>query len=92
MDLSFVVLSHDAGSDLDVLTELQHARKNRATGHATLEVFDLRAGFVDVEGTNDDKAWWRGEVPNRHRDPFDDVFVDGVNVVLQLCRDWDDRR
>jgi hypothetical protein len=52
------VLRHDPRSDLHFLPDPQDASEDRATGHAALEFVDFGAGLVDVEGTDDDEAWF----------------------------------
>ena len=84
------VLRDDARADLDLLAEAEDASEDRATSNAALELVDLRAGLVDVEGTDDDQAGVGGEVADGNGDALDDVLVDGVNVVLELCGYRDD--
>lgn len=84
------VLSDDAGADLDLLAEAEDAGEDGATGDAALELVDLCAGLVDVEGTDDDQAGVGGEVAIGDRDALDDVLVDGIDVVLELGRYGDD--
>ena len=79
-----VVLGHNPGSDFDFLTEMEDAGEDRATGDAAFELVDFSTGFVDVKGTDDDETRVGGEISDRDGDAFDDVFVDGINVVLQL--------
>lgn len=88
---SRAVLGHDPRSNLDFLAEVEDTGEDRATGDASFQFIDFRAGFVDVEGTDDDEARVRGEISLRNGDAFDDILVDGVDVVLQLCgyrHDW----
>ena len=78
------VLGDDAGADLDLHAEAEHAGEDRATRDAALELVDLRAGLVHVEGADHDQARVRGEVPRWDRDPLHDVLVYRVDVVFQL--------
>ena len=87
--LACCVLRDDTRSDLDLHTEFEHARKNRATSDAALELVDLRSGLVHVERADDDQSWIGREVAYRDRDAFDDILVDGVDVELELCRNGD---
>ena len=47
-----------------------------------IKFVDFGAGFVDVEGTDDDQPWVGGEVSYGDGDAFYDVFVDGIDVVF----------
>ena len=64
--------------------------KNGATSNTSLEFVHFCTGLVDVEGTDDDEAGVGGEVTDGNRDVFDDVFVDCVDVVLELGGNGDD--
>jgi hypothetical protein len=46
---------------------------------------DLRTGLVHIKGPNDDHVWDCREVAERRRDVRDDIFVDGADVLLELC-------
>lgn len=50
LDAPLGVLLDDAGAHLDLLAEAQHALQDRAAGDAALELVDLGAGLVHVEG------------------------------------------
>ena len=78
------VLGDYAWPDLDLLPEVEDAGEDGAASNATLEVVNLRAGLVDVEGTDDDQSWVGREVAHGDGDPLHDVLVYGVDVVLQL--------
>ena len=88
--LAFGVFLDDAGSDLDLVAEFENAGQDGAAGDATFEVLDLGAGFVDVEGADDDHMWSSLEVADGDGDFGDEGFVDGVDVVFQLGGDGDD--
>ena len=57
-----------------------------ATGDTSFQLVNLGSRFVDVKGTDDDEARVRCEIEDEDGDAFDDVFVDGVDVVFQLGR------
>jgi hypothetical protein len=61
-------------------------------GHDAWSDLDFGSRFVDVKGADDDEAWVRGEVSDRDGNAFDDVLVDGVDVVFQLGRYGHDGR
>ena len=86
------VLGDDTRADLHLLAEAEDPSEDGPTGHAALELVDLRTGLVHVEGTDDDQAGIGGEVADRDGDALDNVLVDGVDVVLELCRYGDDWR
>lgn len=81
---SRVVLCHDTWPDLDFLPQVEDTGEDRSTGDTSFQVVDFGSRFVNVKGTDDDEARVRGEISDRDRDAFDDVFVDGVDVVFQL--------
>ena len=83
---SRAVLGHDTGSDLDFLAEVEDTGEDGASGDAAFEFVDFGTGFVDIERTDDDEARVRGEISDRDGDAFDDVLVDGVDVIFQLGR------
>ena len=85
------VLGDDARTDLDLLAEAQDTRQDRPTGDTTLELVDLSTGLVDVEGSDNDEAGFGDEVSDGDGDALDDVFVDGVDIILQLRGYGDDR-
>lgn len=81
---SRVVFGHDPWSNLDFLAEVEDTDEDRSTGDTSFQLVDFSAGFVDVEGTDDDETRIRGEISLRNGDAFDDVLVDGVDVIFQL--------
>ena len=76
------VFCDNTGSNLNFLSKPKDASKDGATSHSALEVVDFGAWFIDVKGTDDDESRVRGKVPHRNRDPLDDVFIDGVDIVF----------
>jgi hypothetical protein len=86
------VLGDDPGPNLDFHPEAEHAREDGPARDAALELVDLRAGLVHVEGADHDQSRVRGEVSHGDRDALHDVLVHGVDVVFELCGDWDDGR
>lgn len=92
LDLALLVLGDNTRPDLNLVAELEHTSENRATSNTSLELLDLRAGLVDVEGTDDNHVRSGREVAYRHWNLRHEVFVDGINVELQLGRDRDDGR
>ena len=46
----------DARSDFDAHAEGEDARQDGASRHTAFELVDLCAGFVHVEGADDDKT------------------------------------
>lgn len=86
------VLRHDPRADLDLLAEAEDTGEDGATSDAAFELVDFSTGLVDVEGTDNDEAGVGGEVADGNGDALYDVFVDGVDVVLQLRGDRDDGR
>ena len=89
---SRAILRDDPGPNLDFHPEAQHAREDGPARHAALELVDFGAGLVHVEGADYDQSWVGREVPHGDRDALDDVFVYRVDVVFELCGDWDDGR
>ncbi len=89
-DFALVVLGDEARADLDLVAELQDAGQDAAAGDAAFQVLDLGAGFVDVEGADDDHVRGGAEVADGDGDLGDEVLVDGVDVVFQLGGDGDD--
>lgn len=87
-----LVLRHQPGPDLDLVPEFQHPRQDTPARDAALQVIDLRARFVDVEGTDDDHVRRGAEVADGDGDLVDDALVDGVDIVLELSGDGDDGR
>eukprot|EP00406_Dinophysis_acuminata_P025596 CAMPEP_0179349176 /NCGR_PEP_ID=MMETSP0797-20121207/74097_1 /TAXON_ID=47934 /ORGANISM="Dinophysis acuminata, Strain DAEP01" /LENGTH=496 /DNA_ID=CAMNT_0021064033 /DNA_START=366 /DNA_END=1852 /DNA_ORIENTATION=+ len=84
------VLAHDAGPDLDLVAELQHALQDGAARDAALQVLHLLAGLVHVEGADDDHDGVGHEVPGRDRHLRAEVLADDLDVVLQHCAERDD--
>ena len=76
------ILRDDPGTNLHSHAEGKHTCENRASRYTAFEFLYLCTWFVHVEGPNDDKFWRGGEVPYWDGDSFDDVFVDGVDIVL----------
>lgn len=70
-------------------TYAQDSAENGTSGNTSSQAVDLSTGLVDIEGTNDNEAGVRGEVTDGDRNALDNVFVDGVDVVLELSRDGD---
>ena len=91
-DLAFVVLCHQTRSDFDLVAEFEDSGDDASTCYATLQVFDFGTRFVDVEGADHNHVWCGGEVSGRDWYSSDEVFVDGIDVVLELCGDGDDGR
>ena len=88
--LTFGVLFDDARPNLDLVAEFEDAGKDGAASYATFEVFDLGAGFVDVERADDNHMGFGLEVADRDRDLGDKSFIDCVDVIFELCGDRDD--
>lgn len=89
--LPFLVSCHDTRPYLYLLTDTKYTHQNRAARHTSLELIDFAPGLVDIEGANDDQPRVRGKVPYWDRDSLDDVFVNGVDVELELSGDGDNR-
>lgn len=87
---SSAVFSHNARPDLNFLAEAKNARENGAAGDATLQFVDFCAGFIHIEGPDDDESRIRGEVSHGDWDTFHDVLVDSIYIVFQLCGYRDD--
>ena len=77
--------------NLDFLTEAEDTSEDGTTSDTALELVNLRTRLVDIEGTDNNEAGIGGEVTDRNWDAFDDVFIHGINVVLQLGGYWDNR-
>lgn len=92
LDLALAVLGHDAGPDLDLVAQLQDTGQDGATSNTALELVDLGAGLVDVEGSDDDHVGLCGEVADGDGDLGDELLADGVDVELELGGDGDDGR
>ena len=90
--LAVVVLGHNPRPDFDLLPRLQHTTKNTPTGDTALEVIDLGPRLVHIKRPDHNQPRRRGKVAERDRDLVDDVFTDDLHVILELCRDRDDRR
>lgn len=86
------VLRDDPGPNLDFHPEAEHAREDGPARDAALELVDFRARLVHVEGADHDQSRVGGEVPHGDRDALYDVLVHSVDVVFELCGDWDDGR
>lgn len=84
------VFRHDTWADLDFQPQIENPSKNGSTSDTALEVLDFGTWFVHVEGTDDDEAWIRSEIANRNRNPLDNVFIDSIDVILELGRDGND--
>ena len=84
---SSLVLGHEAGPDLDLHADLEHALEDAAARDAALEVVHLRAGLVDVERADDDEVRLRREVPHRNGDLLLDVLAHHLDRVLEEGHD-----
>ena len=91
LDPSLLVLRHQSGANLDLVTKLQDTSKDTTTGNTTLEILDLGTRLVDIEGSDNDHVGCGAEVSYRDGDLIDDTLIDGIDVVLQLCGDRNDR-
>lgn len=85
-----LVLADNAWPDFDLISELQNTSQDTATSNTALEFFNLSTRLVDVERSNDNHVRSGSKVSRWDRDFGDKIFVDGVNVELQLCTDRDD--
>ena len=91
-DPPLLVLLYNAGPDLDTHPQREDTCEDGPTRHAAFEFMDFGAGFVDVEGADDNEPGRGGEVSYGNWDLFDDVLVHGVDVVFELRGNGDDRR
>lgn len=66
--------------------------EQRTASNTTLECLDGAARLVHIEGSDDDELRGREEVSLRDGNGLDDALEHGVDVVLELCADWDDGR
>ena len=78
-----LLLGDDAGPDLHLVPDPEHALQDGPPGHAPLQVGDVLPRLVDVEAADDDEPGHAGEVPDRHGDPVHQVLADEVDVVLE---------
>ena len=92
LDLALLVLGDKTRTDLNLITQLEHTSQDRTTSNTTLQLINLRTGLVHIEGPDDHHVRRGGEITERNGDVRDQVFVNGIDVVLQLSRDGDDRR
>ena len=92
LEVTLVVTGNDTWTNLDLVTELEKAVKNRTTGNTTLKFLDLSTGLINVEGTDNDHVWIHGEISGRNGNGVDNSVVDSVDVELELGGDGDDRR
>src|SRR5690554_2468879 len=70
-------------------TCLQHSAEDGTSSNTASQAVDLCTGLVDIKGTNDDQTRVRRKVTDRDGDALDNIFVDGIDVVLELGRDRD---
>ena len=89
---ALAILRHNTRPDLDLLDKAQDTLEDRASRDTTLELVNLGTGLVDIEGADNDEAGFRGEVTDGDGHVFHNILIDGVNVVLELGRDGDNRR
>lgn len=89
---ALVVTSDNTGSDLDLVTQLQHTVENTATGDTTLKLVNLGTRLVDVKRSNDNHVRIQREVSWGNGDGIDNGIEDGINVELELSRDGNDGR
>ena len=90
LDLALVILADNTWTDLDLVTELQDTSQDTTTSNTSLQLLNLSTWLVDIERTDNNHVWSGSEVARRDWDLCDQVFVDRINVELELCRDWND--
>lgn len=83
------VLTDDAGSNFNFISNPQNSLENCATSYTTLQGVSIFTRLVDVEGTNDYHNGCRKEVTEGNRNSTD-VIDHNINVVLHLCRNRND--
>jgi len=91
LNLALVILADDTWTNLHFITELQYTGQNTTTSNTSLQILNLGTRLVDIERTDDDHVWSGSEVARRNRDLRDQIFVDRINVELELRGDWNDR-
>jgi hypothetical protein len=67
-------------SNLNLLSDLEHAPEDGSTGHAPPQLLHLTPGLVHVEAADDDEPRLAGEVPDRNRDLLHDVLAHNLNI------------
>lgn len=72
-------------------THAQNTVQNRPTRNSTLELLNLATRLVDVKRPNDNHPRRTRKVSDGDGDLGAEVLGDGVDVVLELGRDGDDR-
>lgn len=72
-----------AGSDSDLLADLQAPLQNSAASNTTSESFCVLSGLVDVEASNDNHVRWHIELAGGNRNSAKVVHND-VDVISQL--------
>lgn len=72
-------------------THAQNTVQNRPTRNSTLELLNLATRLVNVKRPNDNHPRRTRKVSDGDGDLGAEVLGDGVDVVLELSRDGDDR-
>mmetsp|Transcript_21621 Transcript_21621/g.47063 ORF Transcript_21621/g.47063 Transcript_21621/m.47063 type:complete len:439 (+) Transcript_21621:259-1575(+) len=81
----------DAGPNLDVIPYLEDTSEDGSASNTTLQLIDLFAGSVHVEGSNDDHGGVGSEISGRDGNLSAQVLTDDVQVVLEHSTNGDDR-
>jgi hypothetical protein len=71
-------------------THFEHSAQNTSSRYTSLQLVHSGTGLVDVERSNHDQPRVGLEIVLGNGNLGTDVFVNGVDVVFQLCRDGDD--
>ena len=91
LNLAVLILGDQTWPNLDLIANLQNTSENGTTSDTTLQLVDLSTGLVDIEGTNDHHVRGLSKVSNGDRDFRDQALANGIDVVLQLGGDRNDR-
>lgn len=79
---ALIVLGNDTWSNFNFLPQPQNTSQDRSTSDTSLEIVDFSTWLVDIERTDNNQPGIGGEVTNRNRNSFHDVFIDSINVVF----------
>lgn len=90
LDLSALILRHDAGPNLNFVAKFEHTSQDTAAGNAAFQLVDVGTGFVHVKGSDDHQSGGGGKVTLRYGDLGNKVFVHCVDVEFELGGDRDD--
>mmetsp|Transcript_22360 Transcript_22360/g.37389 ORF Transcript_22360/g.37389 Transcript_22360/m.37389 type:complete len:223 (-) Transcript_22360:817-1485(-) len=82
LHLALRVLADDARPHLHLLPDPQHPLEDGPPSHPALDVVNLRARLVHIEGPDHDHVGRRGEVPHGDRDLVADILAHHVDVVF----------